>query len=130
MKLWNQLTPRQREVATQLALGNQNAEIANALGISIKTVDTHRGKALGKLDCRNNVDLARLAIREGVVSIYGQETATETIGTVVEHLDRFATARRLNVDQAVELVLALYRKRRTRSAENLLRQPGSAATSP
>jgi len=61
------LTDRERAVALLLALGEKNAEIAAALGISIKTVDTHRGHILKKLKCRNNVDLARLAIREGYV---------------------------------------------------------------
>lgn len=66
--LWDRLTAREREVALMLARGDNNHEIAKALGISVKTVDTHRGHLLEKLECRNNVALARLAIREGRVS--------------------------------------------------------------
>jgi DNA-binding NarL/FixJ family response regulator len=60
-----ELTQREREVATMLARGEPNREIATALGISIKTVDTHRAHVLKKLGLRNNVELARLVIRRG-----------------------------------------------------------------
>lgn len=66
--LWDRLTLREREVALMLARGDTNREIANALGISIKTVDTHRGHVLAKLECKNNVGLARFMIREGRVT--------------------------------------------------------------
>lgn len=59
------LSPREREVALRLAVGDTNRDIAESLDISIKTVDTHRGKVLKKLSCRHNVDLARLAIKMG-----------------------------------------------------------------
>lgn len=59
------LTPREREVADMLCRGFKNAEIAKATGISIKTVDTHRGHVLSKLEIRNNVELLRLAITHG-----------------------------------------------------------------
>lgn len=59
------LTVREREVASMLCRGMKNAEIAEAMGISIKTVDTHRGHVLSKLEVRNNVELLRLAIRKG-----------------------------------------------------------------
>jgi DNA-binding NarL/FixJ family response regulator len=62
------LTEREREVALKLAIGAKNSEIADDLGISSKTVDTHRSHLLKKLGCRNNVELARLAIREGYVA--------------------------------------------------------------
>lgn len=60
------LTARETEVARRLALGAKNGEIAADLNISIKTVDTHRSHILAKLGCRNNVELARLAIRRGL----------------------------------------------------------------
>ncbi len=63
-----ELTAREREVAFMLARGEINREIAAALDISIKTVDTHRGHILKKLGCRNNVALARLLIRDGLVT--------------------------------------------------------------
>lgn len=63
-----ELTAREREVALLIARGEPNREIATALGVSIKTVDTHRLHILKKLACRNNVELARLAIRRGHVA--------------------------------------------------------------
>lgn len=64
---WNTLSPREQEIARALALGSKNAEISKQLLISTKTVDTHRGHALKKLGCRNNVELARIAIKIGTV---------------------------------------------------------------
>ncbi len=63
------LTKRELQVLTMLALGSKNSEIAEAYNVSIKTVDTHRGNILKKLGLRNNVDLARLAIRTGFVGV-------------------------------------------------------------
>ena len=65
--LWDLLTAREKEVAMMLARGDINREIAAALGISVKTVDTHRAHLLEKLECRNNVALVRLMVREGRV---------------------------------------------------------------
>lgn len=64
---WDLLTSREQEIAKFLAGAWSNREIAEALGISIKTVDTHRGHIIKKLNCKNNVGLARYAIREGIV---------------------------------------------------------------
>lgn len=65
-----ELTDREREVALLLAVGKTNKEIAAELGgISVKTVDTHRGHLMKRLQCRNNVELARLAIRLGYVTL-------------------------------------------------------------
>lgn len=53
------LTHRQREVADLLALGWQNKEIANKLGISRRTVEDHRSDVLKRLGARNVVELTR-----------------------------------------------------------------------
>lgn len=63
------LTAREREVAHRLSVGRRNSEIAAELDISVKTVDTHRAHVLKKLLVRNNVELARLAIRNGWVEL-------------------------------------------------------------
>lgn len=63
------LTTREMEVAVRLAKGYNNHEIAGELGISVKTVDTHRGHVLDKLDLANNVMLARHALRVGWVTL-------------------------------------------------------------
>lgn len=65
--LWDTLSKREQEIAKHLVNAWSNREIAEALGISIKTVDTHRGHIIKKLACKNNVGLARYAIREGIV---------------------------------------------------------------
>lgn len=63
------LTPREREVLAYLALGQTNCEVAKVLDISIKTVDTHRGKLLKKLNLRGNSDLTWYALRYGIVPL-------------------------------------------------------------
>lgn len=63
------LTARENEVALFLAIGMTNREIATELNISIKTIDTHRGHILAKLRVKNNVALARYAIRVGAVGL-------------------------------------------------------------
>lgn len=65
---YNDLTPRQKEVAGHLAAGKFNAEIADALQCSQKTVDTHRGFLLARLGLRNNVELVLHLIKIGVVA--------------------------------------------------------------
>ena len=60
------LSPREAEVLRHLAAGLTNREIAALLAISIKTVDTHRGQLLKKLGLRNNSDLTRFALRDGI----------------------------------------------------------------
>ena len=59
------LTDRERQVMMRLAAGATNREIAKALGISVRTVDSHRGNILRKLSLRNNVELTRFAIDHG-----------------------------------------------------------------
>ncbi len=62
-----ELTGRERDVAIRLMLGDTNREIADVLGISIKTVDTHRGHVLKKLGLKNNAKLALYAVKRGYV---------------------------------------------------------------
>lgn len=63
------LSPRELEVAKLLASGDSSREIGLKLGISPKTSDTHRGRVLHKLGCRNAVDLTRLLIAAGLVEL-------------------------------------------------------------
>ena len=46
-----------------------NREIADTLSISVKTVDTHRGHVLKKLRLRNNSDITRFAISNGLIPV-------------------------------------------------------------
>jgi DNA-binding NarL/FixJ family response regulator len=63
------LTTRELQVMEMLSRGLTNREIAENLEISIKTVDTHRGHVLKKLNLRNNSELTRFAVRHGYVSL-------------------------------------------------------------
>jgi DNA-binding NarL/FixJ family response regulator len=63
-----QLTPRQREILQLIAEGKNTKEIADRLGISVKTVETHRLRLMAHLDIHDVPGLVRYAIREGLVS--------------------------------------------------------------
>ena len=63
------LTPREREVLQLLAEGNSSKEIADALNISVNTVDTHRHRIKEKLNLRSVAELTKYAIREGFTSL-------------------------------------------------------------
>lgn len=61
------LTRREREVFRQAASGMTNAEIAGAMQIGVRTVETHRASALRKLDLHSPTDVVRFAISKGIV---------------------------------------------------------------
>jgi DNA-binding NarL/FixJ family response regulator len=62
------LTPRQREILQLIAEGKTINEIAQILGISGKTVDTHRTLLMARLDIHDVAGLVRYAIRRGMIS--------------------------------------------------------------
>jgi len=64
-----ELSNREIQVLRRLAMGQMNREIAEALSISIKTVDTYRQRILKKLGLRNNAELSRFAIKQGLVDL-------------------------------------------------------------
>jgi FixJ family two-component response regulator len=57
------LTPREREVFERIAAGESNKVIAIDLGISVRTVESHRASVMEKLGLKTLVDLVRLAVR-------------------------------------------------------------------
>jgi DNA-binding NarL/FixJ family response regulator len=61
------LTPRELEVVKLIAEAHTNRQIAEALKLSEKTVESHRGNVLAKLGMRDRVELVRYAIRRGLV---------------------------------------------------------------
>jgi DNA-binding NarL/FixJ family response regulator len=61
------LTARELEVLKLIAEAHTSKEIADALFISIKTVDRHRQNILDKLGMRDRVELTRYAIRRGLI---------------------------------------------------------------
>ena len=56
------LTSRERQVATLLAYGFTNAEIAERLIISIRTAEMHRANAMRKLGAASRADIVRWAL--------------------------------------------------------------------
>ena len=65
------LTPRQKETLQLIAEGFGTREIAELLGVSIKTVEAHRANLMERLDIRDVPGLVRLAIRTRLVSLDG-----------------------------------------------------------
>ncbi len=61
------LTPRQREVLKRVAEGRSTKEIAYELGLSVKTVETHRAQIMERLGIRDVAGLVRYAMRTGLV---------------------------------------------------------------
>jgi DNA-binding NarL/FixJ family response regulator len=61
------LSNRELQVLRRLALGHTNHEIAEAYGISTKTVDTYRLRLLKKLNLRNNAELSRFAMQNKLI---------------------------------------------------------------
>jgi len=66
--LFDRLTPREREILQLLAEGNSTQSIANTLGLSPKTVETHRANLMDKLNLYDVASLTRFAIRVGLVN--------------------------------------------------------------
>lgn len=65
---WQRLTPRQREILQAIAEGSSTKAIAAKLGLSVKTVETHRAKLMERLDIHDVAGLVRYAIRVGLIT--------------------------------------------------------------
>jgi DNA-binding NarL/FixJ family response regulator len=61
------LTMRQREVLRLVAEGNSTKQVAAQLGLSVKTVEAHRGAIMQRLGIRDLASLVRFAVRAGLV---------------------------------------------------------------
>jgi DNA-binding NarL/FixJ family response regulator len=61
------LSAREREILQLLAENKSNKDIAKTLGISVRTVETHRRSVMQKLDASSIVELVHYAIRNGIV---------------------------------------------------------------
>jgi DNA-binding NarL/FixJ family response regulator len=66
-ELKDPLTPRELDVLKLIAEAHTNKQIAEALKVSEKTVESHRANVLSKLGMRDRVELVRYAIRRGLV---------------------------------------------------------------
>ncbi len=67
-----QLTTRERDVLVGVARGQQNKEIASELGISVRTVESHRDSLMRKTGLRNVAALTRLALECGLLDQAGE----------------------------------------------------------
>lgn len=61
------LSPREREVLQLLTEGKSNKEVAAALGVTIRTAETHRANIMTKLDLHSMSDLVRYAVRNRII---------------------------------------------------------------
>ncbi len=69
MDKYETLTTREREVLQLSAEGRTNGEIAERLGISVRTAETHRSNVMHKLGVHTQADLTRYAIKRGIISM-------------------------------------------------------------
>ena len=62
------LSARERQVLAMISSGHTNRQVADTLGISTNTVESHRKHIIDKLDLHSTADLVRYAIRHGIVN--------------------------------------------------------------
>jgi DNA-binding NarL/FixJ family response regulator len=62
------LSPREREIVQLVAEGRSNKEVAAALGISVKTAETHRSNVMQKMGFHSVTELVRYAIRNKMIA--------------------------------------------------------------
>lgn len=65
---YEQLTPREKEVLALVARGLTNAQMAEELIISARTVETHRAHIMDKLGFKNRAELVKYALRKGYLA--------------------------------------------------------------
>ena len=63
------LSAREREVLQLLAEGLRTKEISHKLGLSIKTIETHRKKIMEKIGIQTIAGLTRYAVKEGLIAL-------------------------------------------------------------
>jgi DNA-binding NarL/FixJ family response regulator len=63
------LTGREQEVVRLVAQGHRGKQIARLLGISLKTVNTHRSAAMRKLQLQSVAEVVRYAVREKLIHV-------------------------------------------------------------
>jgi RNA polymerase sigma factor (sigma-70 family) len=66
---FSRLSPREREVLQLMAEGRSTKEIARDLGVSVKTVETHRRQLMTKLNLYTVAELTKYAVREGLTAL-------------------------------------------------------------
>jgi DNA-binding NarL/FixJ family response regulator len=66
---YDSLTDREKQVLKLVAEGRSNKEVAELLGISVKTAMSHREHVMEKLGVHNRTELVRFALRKGVIRV-------------------------------------------------------------
>lgn len=66
---YDRLTTRERQVLQLIAEGKTNREVAEALGLAVKTIDTHRTRLMRKLNIHDQTSLVKFALRRGIVTL-------------------------------------------------------------
>ena len=64
-----ELSDREREVLALIAEGYSNKSIASKLGLSVRTVETHRARIMRKLNTHSTAGLTKFAISQGMASL-------------------------------------------------------------
>ncbi len=67
--LLNRLTSREREVLAMIAEGKSNKEMANHLGVGVRTIETHRERVMDKLSIHTVAGLTKYAITNGIAKL-------------------------------------------------------------
>jgi two-component system response regulator NreC len=62
------LTAREREIVRLVALGHTSREIAERLVLSVRTVETHRGRIHKRLNVSSRAELVRWALEQGLLA--------------------------------------------------------------
>lgn len=64
---YDALSEREREVFQLIAEGHSNKQIAEVLGVSVGTIETHRGRLMEKLDVHSAAEIVLYAVRKGLI---------------------------------------------------------------
>ena len=66
---FNKISKKEREILQLIAEGEKTRDIAQKLGVSIKTIETHRRNIMKKLSIFNVAGLTKFAIKEGIIAL-------------------------------------------------------------
>jgi two-component system response regulator NreC len=61
------LSPREQQVVRLIALGHTNLQVADSLGLSVKTVETYKSRLMAKLGLAGRAALVRYALQQGLL---------------------------------------------------------------
>ena len=65
----SRLTPHERDLMRRLAMGDSNREVAESLGVNLRTAEGHRAALMRKMNFDSLADLVRYAVRNGVIEV-------------------------------------------------------------